>query len=62
MFKHRATGQRIFPSEPAAPSMARAPAPMTTSDSISADLGYRVSDDEREGLRTTLTDCTVYFR
>ena len=51
MFKRHAAGhQRIFPSEPAAPSMAPAPAPMTTSDSISADLGYlhHVSDEERE--------------
>ena len=40
MFKRCAIGQRIFPSDPAAPSMAPAPAPMTTSDSISADLAY----------------------
>ena len=47
MFKRRAAGQRIFPSEPAAPSMAPAPAPMTTS---AADLDYLhcMSDDERE--------------
>ena len=51
MFKCRAAGQRITPSEPAAPSMAPAPAPTTTSDSISADLGYlhHVGDEEREG-------------
>jgi hypothetical protein len=50
MFKRRATGQRIFPSDPAAPSMAPAPAPMTTSDSILADLAYlhRAGDEERE--------------
>ena len=49
MFKHRAAGQ--FPSEPAAPSMAPPPAPMTTSDSMSADLDYlhHMSDDERAG-------------
>ena len=29
MFKRRAAGQRIFPSEPAARSMAPTPAPMT---------------------------------
>ena len=48
MFKRRAAGQRIFPSEPAALSMAPAPAPMTTS---AADLDYLhcMSDDEREG-------------
>ena len=53
MFKRHAAGQRIFPSEPAAPSMAPAPAPMTTSDSIPAELGYlhRVSDDEREAYK-----------
>jgi hypothetical protein len=38
MFKRLAAGQRISPSETAATSMAPAPAPMTTSDSISADL------------------------
>ena len=43
MFKCCGAGQRIFPSEPAAPSMAPAPAPMTTSDSIPADLGYSIS-------------------
>ena len=43
MFKRCGAGQRIFPSEPAAPSMAPAPAPMTTSDSIPADLGYSIS-------------------
>src|SRR6202040_2182344 len=51
MFKRRAAGHhRIFPSQPAAPPMAPAPAPMTTSDSIPADLGYLhlVSDDELE--------------
>jgi hypothetical protein len=48
MFKRRAAGQRIFPSEMA---MAPAPAPMTTSDSIPADLGYlhHAGDEEREG-------------
>jgi hypothetical protein len=48
MFKRRATGQRIFPSEPGAPSMA--PAPMTTSNSTSADLAYlhHSGDDGRE--------------
>ena len=51
MFKRRAADQRIFPSEPAAHSMAPAPAPMTTSDSTLADLAYlhHVSDEEREG-------------
>jgi len=51
MFKRRAAGQRIFPLEMAAPSIAPAPAAMTTLDSISADLGYlhRVGDEEREG-------------
>jgi len=46
MFKRRAAGQRIFPSEPAAPSMTPVPAPMTTS----ADLDYlhHVGNDERE--------------
>jgi hypothetical protein len=50
MFKRGATGQRILPSEPGAPSMTRAPAPMTNSGSISADLGYlhHVGDEERE--------------
>ena len=49
MFKRRAAGQ--FPPEPAAPSMAPAPAPMTTSDSISADLVYlyHVGDEGPEG-------------
>jgi hypothetical protein len=44
MFKRRAAG----PSEPAAPSIAPAPAPMTTP---AADLDYLhcMSDDEREG-------------
>jgi hypothetical protein len=48
MFKRRAAGQRIFPSEPAAPSMAPAPAPLTPS---AADLDYLhcLSDEEREG-------------
>jgi hypothetical protein len=47
MFERRAAGQRIFPSETTAPSMAPAPAPMTIS---AADLGYlhRVSDDKLE--------------
>jgi len=51
MFKRRAAGQRIFPSEPAAPSMAPAPTPMTTSDSVFADLDclHYVRDEEREG-------------
>ena len=46
MFKRHVVGQRISPSEPAALSMALAPAPMT----ISADLDYlhHMSDDERE--------------
>jgi hypothetical protein len=50
MFKRRAAGQRIFPSEPAAPSIASASTPMTTSET-SADLAYlhHVSDEEREG-------------
>jgi hypothetical protein len=44
MFKRRAAGL----SEPAAPSIAPAPAPMTTP---AADLDYLhcMSDDEREG-------------
>jgi len=53
MFKRRAAGQqRIFSSEMAAPSMAPAPAPITTSDSILADLDYlhHVGDEEREGF------------
>ena len=47
MFKCRAAGQRIASSETTAPSMAPAPAPMTTS---AADLDYLhcMSDDERE--------------
>ena len=47
MFKRRAAGQRIFPLEMAAPSIAAAPSPMTTS---AADLDYlhHVSDDERK--------------
>jgi len=51
MFKCRAAGQRIFPSEMTAHSMAPAPAPMTNSGSISVDLGYlhHVIDEEREG-------------
>jgi hypothetical protein len=51
MFKRRATGQQILQSEPAAPSMAPAPAPITTSDSNSADLAFlhHMSDDERKG-------------
>jgi hypothetical protein len=50
MFKRRAIGQRIFPSDPAAPSVAPAPAAMTTSDSISADLDYlHQGEEEREG-------------
>jgi hypothetical protein len=54
MFKRRAIGPRILTSEPAAPSMAPAPAPMTTSDSISADLAYlhHVGDEVREDSRT----------
>jgi hypothetical protein len=50
MFKRRATGQRIFPSEPAAPSMTPASPPIRTSDSILADLGYlhHVGDEECE--------------
>jgi hypothetical protein len=50
MFKRRATGQGNLPPEPGAPSMAPAPAPMTTSDSISADLAYlhHIGDEERE--------------
>jgi hypothetical protein len=48
MFKRLAAGQRIFSSEPAAPSIASAPSPMTTSDSISADL-HHVGDEERKG-------------
>jgi hypothetical protein len=48
MFKRRAVGQRIFLSEMAAHSMAPAPAPMTTSDSISADL-HHVGGEERKG-------------
>lgn len=49
MFKRRAVGQRIFLSEMAAHSIA--PAPMTTSDSISADPDYlhHVGDEERKG-------------
>ena len=51
MFKRHAAGERIFRSEPAAPSMAPAQAPMTNSDLMSADLGYlhHVRDEEREG-------------
>ena len=51
MFKRRAAKQRIFLSEPAAPSIASGPAPMTTSDSISADLDclHHVGDEERKG-------------
>jgi hypothetical protein len=51
MFKHRAAGQRMFPSEPASLSMAPGPAPMTNSDSKSANLDYlhHVLGDEREG-------------
>ena len=47
MFKCRAAGQRISSSETTAPSMAPAPAPMTTS---AADLDYLhcMSDNERE--------------
>jgi hypothetical protein len=47
----RAAGQRIFPSEPAALSRAPGQAPMTTSGSISADLGHlhHVGNEEREG-------------
>jgi hypothetical protein len=50
MFKHLAADQKIYPSETGAPSMTRAPAPMTNLGSISADLAYlhRMSDDERE--------------
>ena len=50
MFKRRAADQRIFPLEPATPSIASAPSPMTTSET-SADLAYlhHVSDEEREG-------------
>ncbi len=48
MFKRLAAGQRIFLSEMAAHSMAPAPAPMTTSDSISADL-HHVGDEEPKG-------------
>jgi hypothetical protein len=50
MFKRRAAERRIFPSEPAAPSIASAPAPMTPSDSTSANLVYlfHVNDEERE--------------
>jgi hypothetical protein len=39
MFKRRAAGQRILPSEPAAPSMAPAPA-------LSADRDYPSCGDE----------------
>ena len=38
MFKRRAAGQRIYPSEMTAHSIA--PAPMTPSDSTSVDLAY----------------------
>jgi hypothetical protein len=49
MFKRRAADQRIFPSEPAAPSIASAPTPMMTLGSISAELGYlhHVGEEER---------------
>jgi hypothetical protein len=50
MFKRRATDQRIFPSEPAAPSIALAATPMTTWET-SAGLAYlhHVGDEERKG-------------
>jgi hypothetical protein len=51
MFKRRAAGQRIFPSEMVARSMAPSPSPISTSDSILADLDYlhHAGDEEREG-------------
>jgi hypothetical protein len=50
MFKRRATGRQILPSELGAPSMTRAPAPMRKSGLISADLAFlhHMSDDQRE--------------
>jgi hypothetical protein len=63
MFKRRAAGQRIFPSEPAAPSMTRAPAPMTNSGSMSADPGYlhHVSDENREGYADSEQPLRIQF-
>ena len=51
MFKRQAADERIIPSEMGALSMAPALAPLTTSDSISADLDYlhHVRDEERKG-------------
>ena len=63
MFKRRAAGQRIFPSEMAAHSMARAPAPMTTADSTSTDLAYlhHVSDEEREGYANGQQPPSIHY-
>jgi hypothetical protein len=61
MFKRHAAGQRIFPSEPGAPSMTRAP--MTTSDSISADLDYlhHMGDEVREGYANGKQPPTILY-
>jgi hypothetical protein len=62
MFK-RATGQRILPSKPGAPSIASAPDPMTASDSISADLVYlhHVGDKEREGYANGKQPPSIHY-
>ena len=63
MFKRRTAGQRIFPPEMAAHSMAPAPPPITTSDSISADLAYlhHVSDEEREGYANGQQPPSIHY-
>jgi hypothetical protein len=44
MFKRRATGQRIFPSEPAAPSLPRPVFEGQAAPSMAAELAYLDSD------------------
>jgi hypothetical protein len=62
MLNRRAADQRIFPSEPAAHSMAPALTPMTTSET-SADLAYlhHVSDEEREGYANGQQPPSIHY-
>jgi|SRR5580693_1198582 hypothetical protein len=62
MFKRRAADQRIFPLEPATPSIASALTPMATSET-SADLAYlhHVSDEEREGYASGQQPPSIHY-
>ena len=59
MFKRRATGQRIFPSEPAAPSLPRPVPEGPAAPSSAAELAYLDSDGApHEGEQPLMTSAS----